>query len=362
MAGVPISPDRDIEKTRLALEEWLAERMPEADRLVVPELTAPEGTGFSNETLMFDAVLDVGGEEQVRSLVARIQKPDQTVFPDLDVTRQATVMSRVAEHSEVPVPDVLWIERDPAPLGTPFYVMEKVEGSIPTDVPSYHQTGFVAEAPPEERRRMWESGLEAMARVHTLDWRAAGLDVLDRPDDGRIGLPQLLAYLERYFEWAMQGRPYPSAERAWAWIQDHLPEEPSGATLCWGDARPSNMIFSGGRCVGVLDWEMATLGPPDQDLGWWLYFDRFSSEGYGVPRLDGLPDREETIAHYARLTGREPRNLVFHEVLSGFYFVLIMVRVAEALHGIGLLDAGSDFATNNTSTELLDRVMEEVSA
>lgn len=361
MQRMPIYADRDLEATRRALEEWVAERMIGAEGVTIPAVVAPEGTGFSNETHVFDVRYRHGDEERVWPLVARLQKPDQTIFPDLDVTRQAAVMSRVASHSEVPVPDVLWVEHDAGVLGTPFYVMEKIEGSIPTDVPSYHETGFVTEMSPSERRRMWDSGLDAMARIHRIDWKQAGLEFLDRPDDGGLGLPQLLAYLQRYFDWTMQGAPYPTAERAWEWLAAHLPTDPTPVGLCWGDARPSNMIFRGGECVAVLDWEMSVLGPPEQDLGWWLHFDRFSSEGYGVPRLAGLPSHDETVAIYTDLTGHEPRDLVFYEVLAGFFFVLIMVRVAQALHGIGLLEADSDFATNNTSTELLETVLEELS-
>lgn len=359
MRGMPIAADRGPDQTRRALERWLAERLAGAE-VTVPALVTPKGTGFSNETLLFDAHYRRDGDEYVRPLVARLQKPDQVIFPDLDVTRQAAVMSHVAAHSDVPVPEVLWVEPDPGVLGTPFYVMEKVAGAIPTDMPSYHETGFVTELPPDERRQLWLSALDAMARIHRIDRQAAGMGFLDRPADGTPGLPQHLAYLRRYFDWTMRGVRYPVAERAWTWLLAHMPRDPTPIGLCWGDARPSNMVFRDRACVAVLDWEMAVLGPPEQDLGWWLYFDRFSSEGYGVARLDGLPGHDETVGIYTELTGHEPRDLLFYEVLAGFYFVLIFVRVTEALQGIGLLEPDSDFATDNPATQQLDTVLAEV--
>lgn len=353
-----LSSDRDLDTTRLALEQWFADRMPEADGVAVAELTVPGGTGFSNETLVLDLAYRDDDGETVRSLVARLQTPAATVFPDLDVLRQARVMQAVAGHSDVPVPEILWIEEDPAVLGTPFFVMEKVEGVIPQDVPSYNETGFVADMEPARRRKLWESAIDKMARVHRVDWRAAGLDFLDEPEHGAAGLGQHLAYLRAYRDWAVGERPFPVAERAWDWIQAHLPrDEPVG--LCWGDARLSNMIFSGTECVAVLDWEMVLLGAPERDLGWWLYFDRFSADGYGFPRLDGLPGRDETIAHYEGLLGRRVGDVEFYEVLSGFYFVVIMVRVGATLRQMGLLTDDTEFEFANPSCDLLATVLEE---
>lgn len=354
-----LSPDRDLEKTRLALEEWLAGQMPDADGVTVGELQVPGGTGFSNETLLFDVSYREGGDERARSLVGRLQTPDATVFEDLDVTKQAKVMQAIGAHSDVPVPEVLWAEEDPSILGTPFFVMEKVEGVIPTDVPSYNEVGFVTELDPASRRKLWESAVDKMARVHRVDWRAAGLGFLDEPGHGAPGLDQHLSYLRRYYRWAVGDRPFPVAERAWAWIEANRPEVEPPVGLCWGDARLSNMIFSGTTCVSVLDWEMVLLGAPERDLAWWLYFDRFSAEGYGVPRLEGLPGRAESIAHYEGLLGREMGDIEFYEVVAGFYFVVIMVRVGWTLRRMGLLPADGDFEFNNPSGELLTAVLAE---
>ena len=351
-----LSPDRDVEKTRLAIEEWLADRMPDADGVTVAELEVPDGTGFSNETLLFDVSYREDGESQTNSMVARLQTPEPTIFPDLDVTKQARVMEAVAAHSDVPVPDVLWVEEDPTVLGTPFFVMEKIEGVIPTDMPSYNDTGFLTRVSVPERHALWESAIEKLARVHRVDVEDVGLGFLDQREDGEPGLDQHLSYLRRYYRWAVGDHPFPVAERAWEWIEHHRPADPGPVGLCWGDTRISNMIFAGTECVAVLDWEQVLLGPPERDLGWWLYFDRFSSEGYGVPRLEGLPGRQESITCYEGLLGRPVRDLEFYEVLAGFYFAVIMVRVGATLVRLGLLPGDATFGYENPSVDLLASV------
>jgi aminoglycoside phosphotransferase (APT) family kinase protein len=355
--AVPIPDQRDPEITRKALTEWLAAQVGEPVEL--SEISTPGGTGFSNETLLFDATWDGG----TRGLVARLKPRGYAVFPDLDPMRQWRTLEALNDHTDVPVPAVLWAEDDDALLGSPFFVMEKVEGLVPSDVPSYNAEGFLLDLTPDERRALWESGVDAMARVHRVDWQSAGFGFLDCAEDGARGLPQYLAYLERYFEWAARGKPYPEAERAWGWLANHVPtDEPVG--LCWGDSRPSNMLFHEGRCAAVLDWEMVRLGAPEQDLGWWLFFDRFASEGYEVPRLEGLPDRDATIALHEALIDRSVRtgSLMFYEVLAGFYFALIMMRIGQMMIEYEWMPADSDFETNNPSTHLLSTVLDEVGA
>lgn len=351
---MPVPDPRDPELTRKALEQWLSDQTGAA--VEVSEVSSPDGTGFSNETLLFDAAW--GGE--THGLVTRLKPRGYAVFFDLDPLRQYRTLDLLNRHSDVPVPGVRWVEESDELLGSPFFIMERVDGFIPSDVPSYNAEGPLVDLTPDERRALWLSGLEAMSRVHRIDWVAAGFDFLDVPALGGAGLPQYLAYLERYADWARQGKDYPEVDEAWRWLQEHRPEdEPVG--LCWGDSRPSNMIFDDGRCAAVLDWEMVRLGAPEQDLGWWTFFDRFASEGYDVPRLEGLPSRDETLGIYEELLGRPIRveSLRFYEVLAGFYFALIMMRIGQAMVEYEWMPADSNFDVDNPSTELLRKVLAE---
>ena len=82
--------------------------------------------------------------------------------------------------------------------------------------------------------------------------------------------------------------------------------------------------------AAVLDWEMATFGNPLQDLAWWNFIDRGFSEALGVPRLEGIPGYDETIARWQRATGLPVDNYHYYEVFAGFRYALILTRVMYA--------------------------------
>jgi aminoglycoside phosphotransferase (APT) family kinase protein len=143
------------------------------------------------------------------------------------------------------------------------------------------------------------------------------------------------------------------AEAALGWLHANRPEPDDPLGLCWGDARIGNMIFDHDRCVAVLDWEMVTLGPWEQDLAWWLFLDRHHSEGLGVPRLEGFPSHADTVARYEELMGRRVRNLDYYTVFAGFRFAVVMIRVIAMAVAFGLLPPDTDMGTNNIVTRLL---------
>ncbi|NNL67924.1 MAG: phosphotransferase [Myxococcales bacterium] len=146
-------------------------------------------------------------------------------------------------------------------------------------------------------------------------------------------------------------------EPALEWLEKNAPTgEPT--VLNWGDARIGNMIFEGGRCRAVLDWEMVTIGSPDADLAWFLFLDRHHSEGIGAPRLAGFPSREDTIARYAEQTGHTPRHLPYYEAFAAFRFSVIMIRLADQFVALGLMPETSDFAVNNIPSRMLAKMLD----
>jgi aminoglycoside phosphotransferase (APT) family kinase protein len=355
---VPIPAQRDPAETRRRLAGWLAGR-PGITEATVGELEAPAATGFSNETVLFDATWREGGRPVQARLVARIQPRHHAVFPDLDVSRQYRVMAALA-GTDVPVPRLRWLEDDPAVLGTPFFVMDRIEGRIPSDTPPYSQEGFLVEATPAQRARLWCSGVDALVAVHRVDWRARRLDALLRPD-GQVGVDAELRRWRAYLDWASPDAPVPVAEAAWRWLLAHRPDDPpEGPALCWGDARISNQVFADFRCVGVLDWEMATIGDPRMDLGWWIFLDRHFTEALGVARLAGMPSYDETVARWEAATGRraDPDAVRFWEVFAGFRFAAIMARLARLLADWAVLPMEAGFATDNPATQLLARMLD----
>jgi aminoglycoside phosphotransferase (APT) family kinase protein len=279
------------------------------------------------------------------------------------------------------VPTVRWIEEDAAVLGRAFYVMDGIAGEVPSEVPPYHAAGVFVSATPEQREAMWWSGIETLARVHAVDWRAGqeegrgkeeggGLAFLGVPPKGVPSVRPQLEYYERMLGWAEECDDLEASGRAglkpaptpgWApkpqrvlraaqgWLRENECESERVA-LCWGDSRLPNVIYRDGRIVGVLDWEMAFLGDPEADLAWWLFMDWFASGGYGVARLEGMPGREETVARYEALTGQTVRHLFYNEVFAGMRFGVIMVRVAAMMRARGMPLPSPDFGSNNPAT------------
>jgi aminoglycoside phosphotransferase (APT) family kinase protein len=356
-APVPVPDQRDPEITRVRLQAWLARRLPGAEQVAVSAVHTPETTGFSAETLLFEASwTEPGGASHHDRLVAKVAPTRYQIFPEPRFAEQFRLL-RILAGTAIDVPAVHWHEPDPAVLGAPFYVMDRVDGNVPTDMPPYHTGGWLFEVSPAERENIWWSGLTVLAQVHALDVAGLGLDFVDQVHYGPTGLRQRLAYYEHYLDWGYEGA-VPIAQRALRWLYEHRPGEPREPVLLWGDARIGNIIFAAGRAAAVLDWEMATLGQPEEDVAWFLLLDRHHSEGVGAPRLAGFPDAAQTIARYQRMTGRELAHMDYYEVLSALKFAIVMARIGQLFIYYDLLPDDSDFPYNNTASQLLAKILD----
>jgi aminoglycoside phosphotransferase (APT) family kinase protein len=351
---MPVPDQRDPVITQARLETWLRKQLTGATGVRVRRVQTPTANGFSSETLIFDAEWLRGGRRHGR-YVAKVAPTGYQIFPEPRFGEQYRLL-RILAHAGVRVPAVYWYEPDPGLLGAPFFVMSRAEGDAPTDMPPYHSGGWVGAASPQVRERMWWSGLDVLAQVHSLDVDALELRFVDQPAYGRAGVEQRLGYYEHYLHWAYEGT-VPVAEAALSWLREHQPAEPHPHVLLWGDARIGNIMYSGGVPTAVLDWEMATLGQPEEDLAWFIYLDRHHSEGVGAPRLPGFPSAAETIARYERLAGRPMRDMGYYEVLSGFKFAVVMARIGQLFLHYELIPPGNDFPYNNTASQLLAKVL-----
>lgn len=356
---MPDIDQRDPAVVADTLSRWLATRLPEGAEPTVADVEAPAANGFSNETILCTASWDAGSGRQDHPMVVRVAPTKHLLFLDADFSVQYRVMKTLADAGVgVPLPPLGWYEEDPRWFGVPFFTMDRVAGKVPTDNIPYTMEGWVIEARPEEQERMWWSGLEALAAVHRTDWRSLGLDWLSMRDRGRPGAAQQMAYYRSFLDWTAKGRPQPVAEAAWDWLVAHQPDEDGEVVFCWGDARIGNIIWDDFRPAAVLDWEMATLGQPEMDLGWWLYFDRQFAEGLGVPRPAGFGSHEETVARYAEMVGRPIGDLFWYEVFSGFRFAVIMCRLNDLLTGSGVLDEDSQMGTDNFCTQFVAKLLD----
>jgi aminoglycoside phosphotransferase (APT) family kinase protein len=347
---------------RAPLERWLLPRLPGAEAISIGEIERLGG-GYSAETWIVPARVRRGGAEREERYVLRQETPEPAVYPQqapglaVEIDIQWRAMRGLAAAADVPLAPLVGIERDPGPLGAPFFVMGFVEGEVPAVSPPYASAGFFAEAQPEERRRMIEDGLAILARIHAVDWKAAGFEWLVAPD-ATPGVANQLDLWEQYAERELAGREHPLLARGWAWLHEHLPP-PGRLALSWGDARPGNMIWQAFRCVCLTDFENVAIAEPALDLGWWLMFDRWSHECFDVPRLEGEPTRDAQRAFYANAAGIPVPDTRWHEIFGAARYCAIVVRVMNRAVARGEMPAGQTIWLQNPATTCLEQLLAE---
>jgi len=348
---------RDWSEVRRRLESWLGARLTGAR---VSELEEPASNGISSETVLFELEWDEGDGHHRRGCVARLS-PDPAnlpVFPVYDLARWLRVMGLVAERSSVPIPATLFFEPDAGVIGTPFFVMERVEGEVPPDVMPYPFGSWLSEASPADQRRLQDSALGVVAGVHQADVSSADIAFLELDRAGDTALRRHVADTIAYYEWVVaDGTRSPLIERSFAWLEDHWPAEESPARISWGDARIGNMMFRHFEPVAVLDWEMAAVAPPEVDLGWMIYLHRFLDDialDAGLPGMPGFMDRHQAAATYEAESGHEPRHLDFYCLYAALRHAVVMSRVArrQVLFGeIPMPDDPDDMIMHRASLE-----------
>jgi aminoglycoside phosphotransferase (APT) family kinase protein len=341
--------DLDLVAERLA--RWFERRHPECASAQVADLKRSDG-GFSNVTVLGRLEWTQDGRPRAQDVVLRVQPLTSSVYPDCDIRRQYRVMQALA-GSEVPVPELLGLETDDATLGAPFFLMRRVAGRVPNENPLYHLEGWFHDLPRDELRRHWFAGIDTIAAVARVDWRARGLEGLS-PPPGRTALAQQLEYYRDAVAWAERlNRPYPHLHAAYEWLVANQPDgEP--LVLSWGDAKLGNCVYAAdGRLAAALDWEQATLASPVDDLAWGLMLDQSTSTGYGVPRLAGLPSREETVAHWERASGFSARHLPYYDVYAAWRMAYVMARIGSVFMERGWVPRESEMDVRNGGAALL---------
>jgi len=355
---------------RDALGRWLARRLDAASARIV-DATNPAGIGYSAETVVLTAEIDHGPKGRgttsvspVRArFVLRTESPDPAIYPaqvagtEVEIDLQRRIMEALAAHSDVPVAAILGAEDDPSVIGAPFFVMEFVDGSVPAVDPPYPVSGFFVDATPEQRRQLVDDAIGILARVHAVDWQAAGLGWLV-PDGVKPTARRQLELWEELAERELAGRHHPTMARTFDLLRQELPPG-SPPTLCWGDPRLGNMIFSDFRCATVTDWEAACIAPPEVDLGWWLMFDRASHEAAGAPRPPGEPTRAEQRVAYTTTSGRDVGDTLVWECFAALRYAAIVVRVMNRAVARGHVPADHTVWLDNPAVACLDHVLEE---
>jgi aminoglycoside phosphotransferase (APT) family kinase protein len=262
----------------------------------------PIGDGHSNVTfaLSTDVVL---------------RRPPRGPLPPSahDVLREARLLTALA-RTDVRAPRVLAMGDDPAVIGAPFFIMERVPGTVITD------TVPAALNDPAQHAAIAAELIDALVELHAADWSTIGLDGFGKPT----------GYLERQLRrfaglWEHnRTREIPELDQVAEWLAAHVPQSPP-TTIVHGDYRLGNTMFATAapaRLTAILDWEMATLGDPLADIGYlmihWVQAGdpptRFTL--HNVTQQDGFPTRQELVARYEERSGRSVRDLNWYLTLA----------------------------------------------
>ena len=238
---------RDAADVPARLGGWLATVLPEGSDPEVALLSGTDANGMSSETLVLDAAWTEDGRSQEGQFVARVEPShdDLPVFPTYALQDQYDVIAYVGEHTDVPVPIVRWSEPTGSVLGTPFFLMDRVDGLVPQDVLPYNfGDNWLFDASEEQQRRLQDDSVAVLAGLHAIPDAESVLGYLDPARHGHEGATPLLRNLARtqaWYEFAVPdiGRS-PTVERALAWLTSTVPATDE-TVLCWGDARIGNV-------------------------------------------------------------------------------------------------------------------------
>jgi aminoglycoside phosphotransferase (APT) family kinase protein len=328
----------DIDKIRQTIESWLAAKLAGAETLALSELKFPESSGESSVTLLLDT--ETRGEQ--RKFVFRMVPPHSDVFDSHDIGLQYTLMEIMAQAG-IPVPSLVGYEADKSLVGSDFYVMNFIEGQIPADNPPFAFGSWVTELDDSQRAAMWRHGLEVLAEIHAVDIGQYSLPGLPQAEPGQSLIQHEIDKFDKMLDREMIEHASPALapvlQEAMATIKAHAPLQ-GPLRLCWGDSRVGNIIWSELRPAAVIDWEMANLGDPLQDVSWWFWVDYINSVGLGVERLGGLPTLEDIYLQWHQLTGLPIDNTDYYDLFSVLRYAIILERKLAAMKaaGMGVID------------------------
>jgi aminoglycoside phosphotransferase (APT) family kinase protein len=306
--------ERDLAADAAGITRWLIDRRG-VDDLTVTRCDRPAG-GLSSVTVMVDAT----GPDYAESLVVRLAPADAGIFPEYDLAAQASAQEAAAAHG-IPVAVPVEHETDLQWLGAPFLVMPAIRGHVPGPMPI--RDPWITESA-SGAAQVATSVYDTLARIHQVDWRAAGLDLAIPVRD----LDADLAYWTRYLDWYADGDLVaPALSEALSWCVANRPDDPPHSFL-WGDVRLGNIIFGEERRpAAVLDWEMTSIGAAEHDIAWYLTLEATQNELFGRA-VPGFLDHDAACAHYEARVSRPLQALEWFEVFAMVRSSAIMTRLA----------------------------------
>jgi aminoglycoside phosphotransferase (APT) family kinase protein len=304
---------------------YLESKMPSARNLALSDFVHSAG-GWSHEIYVFFASWNEDGRAMRRGFCLR-KDPGSGLLRELSSLREQFRVIKALEATSAPTPKAYWYEEDPSMLGGPFFVMEKVEGEVPNP---WSRAGKQFYADAAKRGKLPRSFVEALASLHNLDWRGAGLDFIGVPGDGKDFALREIAKWESLIAQSIR-KPEPVLIELLMWLKANAPETRRLAFV-HGAYRTGNLIIKDDAIAAIIDWELQVIGDPMYDVAYVL--SNLNREG--SPLLSCVVEREFFLDYYQQLTG-----LTIDLEVCRYYEILYMMRsTAFWLSASGLFAEG----------------------
>jgi len=292
--------------------DYLKSKLPAARDLALSEWVQA-AVGWSHEIYVFYANWREDSRTMRGGFCLRVD-PGVGLLRELSSLEEQFRVIKALEATAAPTPKVYWYEADSALLGGPFLIMEKVEGEA-TNPWSRAGKQYYAEA--AKRGKLPRSFVEALASLHNLDWRAAGLDFLGVPGLGKDFALREIAKWESLINQSIR-KPEPVLTEVLLWLKANAPPAPRLAFV-HGAYRTGNLIIKDDAIAAIIDWELQVIGDPMYDVTYVLS----DLNREGSPLLSCVVDHDLFVDYYQQLTG-----LTIDFEACRYYQVLYMMRTA----------------------------------
>ena len=291
----------------LKLQEWFGDNVPSAGK--IDKVVQFKG-GQSNPTYKISSTNQV--------FVLR-RKPPGILLPSAHAVDREYKVITALQNTEVPVPKTYGLCEDADIIGTPFFVMDFLDGTVYWDL-------LLSEKSPQERMEIYANKNKVIAELHNVDYESVGLSDYGKP--GNYIARQVSRWTKQYL--ASETENIPAMNNLIDWLPPNIPDEDE-TSIVHGDYRLDNMVFcSNNNVMGVLDWELSTLGHPIADFNYhcisWKNIPQLADQKFC--NENGIPTEEEYRNMYSRYTGKKlDENWEFYTIFNIF-------KLAGILQGI----------------------------
>ena len=282
------------------LQEWFGDKISGAGKIL--QVSQFKG-GQSNPTYKVST--------ENKNFVLRRKPPGELLKSAHAVDREYKVITAL-QNTEVPVPRTYGLCEDRDVIGTEFFVMDFLDGNIYWDL-------MLADKSPAERRAIYLSKNKVIAELHKVNYQAVGLSDYGKP--GNYVARQVSRWTKQCL--ASQTEDIPAMNQLIEWLPNNIPDDDE-TCIVHGDYRLDNMVFStDNKIMGVLDWELSTLGHPIADFNYhcisWRNIPQLADEKFC--KEYGIPSEKEYREMYAETTGKDlSSNWEFYYIFNSFLF------------------------------------------